>query len=95
MTTGLASKQFFTFPHSSITVNRVGYGAMRLAGPRAWGPPADPDNAVTVLQEAVSCGVNHIDTAYMYGPSVVNQLIRKALHPYPAGLTIAESWWPP
>ncbi len=88
MDTSLQSTDSFTFPHSSIKVNRMGYGAMRLAGPRSWGPPADPDNAVAVLQELVSCGVNHIDTADMYGPHVVNQLIKKALYPYPTGLTI-------
>ena len=78
----------FTFPHTSITVNRMGYGAMRLAGPHSWGPPDDMNKAVAVLREAVACGVDHIDTADMYGPHVVNQIIRKALHPYPSGLTI-------
>ena len=78
----------FTFPHSSIRVSRMGYGAMRLAGPHSWGPPNDIDNAIAVLREAVACGVDHIDTADMYGPHVVNQIIRKALHPYPANLTI-------
>jgi aryl-alcohol dehydrogenase-like predicted oxidoreductase len=78
----------FTFPGTSLTVQRVGYGAMQLAGPGVWGPPRDPDAAVAVLREAVAAGVNHIDTADFYGPHVTNQLIRKALHPYPTGLVI-------
>jgi pyridoxine 4-dehydrogenase len=78
----------FTFGKSSLTVNRMGYGAMQLAGPGVWGPPKDPDAAVTVLREAVAAGVNHIDTADYYGPHVTNQIVRKALHPYPAGLVI-------
>jgi aryl-alcohol dehydrogenase-like predicted oxidoreductase len=78
----------FTFPRTSITVNRIGYGAMQLAGPGVWGPPKDPDAAVAVLREAVASGVNHIDTSDFYGPHITNQLIRKALHPYPASLTI-------
>ena len=86
--TDLDGGERFTFPHSSLSVNRIGYGAMRLAGPHSWGPPADPDKAVALLREAVACGVDHIDTADMYGPHVVNQLIRKALHPYPKELVI-------
>ena len=78
----------FKLPLSSITVNRMGYGAMRLAGSHSWGPPNDMDNAVTVLREAVARGVDHIDTAEMYGPHIVNQLIKKALYPYQAALTI-------
>ena len=78
----------FTFPGTSLTVHRLGYGAMQLAGPGVFGPPKDPDGAVTVLREAVAAGVNHIDTADFYGPHVTNQIIRKALHPYPAGLVI-------
>jgi pyridoxine 4-dehydrogenase len=78
----------FTFPGTSLTVHRIGYGAMQLAGPGVWGPPRDPDGAVAVLREAVASGVNHIDTADFYGPHVTNQIIRKALHPYPAGLVI-------
>jgi aryl-alcohol dehydrogenase-like predicted oxidoreductase len=66
----------------------VGYGAMQLAGPGVFGPPKDPDGAVTVLRAAVAAGVNHIDTSDFYGPHVTNQIIRKALHPYPAGLVI-------
>ena len=80
----------FTFPKTSLTVQRMGYGAMQLAGPGVWGPPKDPDAAVAVLREAVAAGVNHIDTSDYYGPHVTNQLIRKALHPYPAGLVIAS-----
>jgi pyridoxine 4-dehydrogenase len=78
----------FTFPGTSLTVHRIGYGAMRLAGPGVWGPPKDPDAAVAVLREAVAAGVNHIDTSDYYGPHVTNQIIRKALHPYPTGLVI-------
>ncbi len=78
----------FTFPGTSVTVNRIGYGAMQLAGRGVWGPPKDPDAAVAVLREAVASGVNHIDTSDYYGPHVTNQIIRQALHPYPAGLVI-------
>jgi aryl-alcohol dehydrogenase-like predicted oxidoreductase len=78
----------FTFPGTSLTVHRIGYGAMQLAGPGVWGPPADPDAAVAVLREAVAAGVNHIDTADFYGPHVTNQIIRQALYPYATGLVI-------
>src|SRR6267154_2317968 len=78
----------FTFPGTALTVHRIGYGAMQLAGPGVWGPPKDPDAAVAVLREAVAAGVNHIDTADFYGPHITNQIIRQALHPYPAGLVI-------
>jgi pyridoxine 4-dehydrogenase len=78
----------FTFPGTPLTVNRIGYGAMQLAGPGVWGPPKDPDAAVAVLREAVAAGVNHIDTSDYYGPHVTNQIIRRALSPYPAGLVI-------
>ncbi len=78
----------FTFPGTSMTVQRMGYGAMQLAGPGVWGPPRDPDGAVAVLREAVAAGVNHIDTSDYYGPHVTNQIIRQALHPYPSGLVI-------
>jgi len=70
------------------TVNRMGYGAMQLAGPGVFGPPRDKDEAVAVLREAVASGVNHIDTSDYYGPHVTNQLIREALQPYPDDLTI-------
>ena len=75
-------------PRTSLTVHRMGYGAMQLAGPGIYGPPKDPDAAVAVLRAAVDAGVDHIDTADFYGPHVTNLLIRKALHPYPAGLVI-------
>jgi pyridoxine 4-dehydrogenase len=71
-----------------LTVTRVGYGAMQLAGPGVWGPPKDPDAAIAVLREAVASGVNHIDTSDYYGPHVTNQIIRRALHPYPKDLVI-------
>src|ERR1700751_2872136 len=78
----------FTFGKTSLTVNRMGYGAMQLAGLGVWGPPRDPDGAVTVLREAIEAGVNHIDTSDFYGPHVTNQIIKQALHPYPNGLVI-------
>jgi len=78
----------FTFPGTSLTVDRIGYGAMQLAGPGVWGPPKDPEGAIAVLREAVAAGVNHIDTSDYYGPYFTNQIIRKALHPYPKGLVI-------
>jgi pyridoxine 4-dehydrogenase len=78
----------FTFPGTAMTVNRVGYGAMQLAGPQVWGPPRDVETAVAVLREAVAAGVNHIDTSDFYGPHVTNQIIKKALHPYTDDLTI-------
>jgi pyridoxine 4-dehydrogenase len=78
----------FTFPGTSLTVRRMGYGAMQLAGPGVYGPPKDPDGAVAVLREAIAAGVNHIDTSDYYGPHVTNQIIRQALHPYPEGLVI-------
>jgi len=78
----------FTFPGTSLTVHRMGYGAMRLSGPGIFGPPQDRDAAVAVLREAVAAGVNHIDTSDYYGPHITNQIIREALHPYPAGLVI-------
>ena len=78
----------FTFPGTSLTVRRIGYGAMQLAGPGVFGPPKDPDAAIAVLREAVAAGVNHIDTSDYDGPHVTNQIIKKALHPYPAGLVI-------
>ncbi len=78
----------FTFPGTSMTVKRMGYGAMQLAGPQVWGPPRDPAAAIAVLREAVESGVNHIDTSDFYGPHVTNQLIKQALHPYPEDLVI-------
>jgi len=78
----------FTLPGTSISLKRMGYGAMQLAGPEVWGPPRDMDAAVAVLREAVAAGINHIDTSDYYGPHVTNQIIRQALHPYPDGLVI-------
>jgi len=78
----------FTLPGTDTTLNRLGYGAMQLAGPGVFGPPKDHDAAIAVLREAVASGVNHIDTSDFYGPHVTNQLIREALHPYPEDLTI-------
>jgi pyridoxine 4-dehydrogenase len=77
-----------TFTLGGRTVNRLGYGAMQLAGPGVFGPPKDHDMALAVLREAVAQGVNHIDTSDFYGPHVTNQIIREALHPYPDDLTI-------
>ena len=71
-----------------LTVTRMGYGAMQLAGPRVFGPPADHDGAVAVLREAIELGVTHIDTSDYYGPHVTNQIIKEALHPYPDSLRI-------
>jgi pyridoxine 4-dehydrogenase len=82
----------FSLPGTSMTVNRMGYGAMQLAGrdgnKLVWGPPRDIDAALAVLRLAVANGVNHIDTSDFYGPHVTNQIIRKALHPYPDDLVI-------
>ena len=78
----------FTLSGTSTNLNRMGYGAMQLAGPEVWGPPRDIDAAIAVLREAIAAGVNHIDTSDYYGPHVTNQIIKKALHPYPAGLVI-------
>ena len=78
----------FTFPGTSLTVQRMGYGAMQLAGPGVWGPPKDRDGAVAVLRSAVEAGVDHIDTADFYGPHFTNRVIREALHPYPDDLVI-------
>jgi aryl-alcohol dehydrogenase-like predicted oxidoreductase len=80
----------FTFAGTSLTVRRMGYGAMQLSGPGIFGPPKDPDTAVAVLREAVAAGVNHIDTSDFYGPHITNEIIRKALYPYPAGLVIVS-----
>jgi pyridoxine 4-dehydrogenase len=78
----------FTLPGTTMTVDRMGYGAMQLAGPQVWGPPRDVDAAVAVLREAVEAGVNHIDTSDFYGPHVTNQIIKRALHPYQDDLVI-------
>ena len=94
----------FTFPGTSMTVYRMGYGAMQLTGPQVWGPPRDADQAIAVLREAVAAGVNHIDTSDYYGPHVTNLIIKRALHPYPDNLVIVtkvgarraqDKSWPP
>ena len=78
----------FALPNTSLTLHRIGYGAMQLAGPEVWGQPRDVNAAVAVLREAVASGVNHIDTSDFYGPHVTNQIIKQALHPYPESLVI-------
>ena len=84
----LSIDQFGTFTLGTKTVNRLGYGAMQLAGPGVFGPPKDADAARAVLRSAVASGVNHIDTSDFYGPHLTNRLIREALHPYPDDLVI-------
>ncbi len=78
----------FTLPGTSLTLNRMGYGAMRLAGPHVFGPPKDVPAAIAILRQAVASGVNHIDTSDFYGPHSTNQIIRQALHPYAEKLVI-------
>ena len=93
-----------TYHLGSLTVHRIGFGAMQLCGPGVMGPPRDHDQAIAVLRTAVEAGVDHIDTAQYYGPDVSNQLIREALHPYPDNLVLvskvgavrdAQGGWPP
>ncbi|MBQ1013719.1 oxidoreductase, partial [Micromonospora sp. M51] len=93
-----------TWTLGGLTVTRFGYGAMQLAGPGVMGPPADRDGALAVLRTAVELGITHIDTSAAYGPTVTNQLIREALHPYPDSLHIVtkvganrdpQGGWPP
>ncbi len=84
----MAMQRSFTFPGTTMTLDRMGYGAMQLAGPHVFGPPKDRAAAVAVLREAVESGVNHIDTSDFYGPHVTNQIIKEALHPYRDGLVI-------
>ena len=79
-----------TFTLGTHTVGRVGFGAMQLPGPGVFGPPRDHDEAVAVLRRAIELGIDHIDTAQFYGPNVANELIREALHPYPANLTLVS-----
>jgi len=88
MTSQISAAGTFTLPGTALTINRMGYGAMQLAGPHVWGPPKNVEEAVAVLREAVDAGVNHIDTSDFYGPHVTNQIIKQALHPYPAHLVI-------
>src|SRR3954465_6109787 len=104
MTKRLDTGGSFTLLGTSMTLHRMGYGAMQLAGPHVWGPPPDVDGAIAVLREAVASGVNHIDTSDYYGPPITNQLIKQALHPYPDDLVIvtkvgarraADKSWPP
>jgi aryl-alcohol dehydrogenase-like predicted oxidoreductase len=78
----------FTLPDTSIALHRMGYGAMQLAGPQVYGPPRDVDAAIAVLREVVAVGVNHIDTSDYYGPHITNQIIKRALYPYPDHLVI-------
>jgi pyridoxine 4-dehydrogenase len=78
----------FTLPGTNLSLKRMGYGAMQLAGPQVWGPPRDRDAAIAVLQEAVAAGINHIDTSDYYGPHVTNQIIKQALHPYQEDLVL-------
>ena len=78
------------YPLGDWPVNRVGYGAMQLTGPGVFGPPPDHGEAIALLRTAIDLGVDHIDTAQYYGPDVVNDLIREALHPYPDGLAIVS-----
>ncbi len=82
----------FTFPGTSSTVNRLGYGAMQLAGPEVFGPPKDREQAKAVLREAIESGINHIDTSDYYGPHITNQIICEALHPYPKNLVIVTKF---
>jgi pyridoxine 4-dehydrogenase len=102
MTTKTPAGGTFTMA-GDVTVTRMGYGAMQLAGPHVFGPPADRDGAVAVLREAIELGITHIDTSDYYGPHVTNQIIREALHPYPDSLHVvtkvgarrdAEGGWP-
>ncbi|WP_435168612.1 oxidoreductase [Falsirhodobacter sp. 1013] len=88
MTTPASAAGRFTVPGTALSVNRMGYGAMQLAGPHVFGPPKNPQEALAVLCEAVALGIDHIDTSDFYGPHVTNALIREALHPYPAGLVL-------
>ena len=78
----------FTPAGTSLALNRMGYGAMQLTGPMAFGPPRDRQAALAVVREAVRLGVNHIDTSDYYGPHIANEIIREAIHPYPKGLVI-------
>jgi pyridoxine 4-dehydrogenase len=80
----------FTFPGTSLSVQRMGYGAMQLSGPYVWGPPRDPEAARAVLREALALGIDHFDTSDAYGPHITNQLIRSTLHPYPEHVVIVS-----
>ena len=78
----------FTPAGTSLALNRMGYGAMQLTGPMAFGPPRDRQAALAVVREAVRLGINHIDTSDYYGPHIANEIIREAIHPYPKDLVI-------
>jgi pyridoxine 4-dehydrogenase len=93
----------FTFKGTSLAVNRIGYGAIQLTGPMAWGDPPDRAEALAVVKEVLSLGINHIDTSDFYGPHTANRIIREAIHPYPENLVIvtkvgtrrgADKSWP-
>jgi aryl-alcohol dehydrogenase-like predicted oxidoreductase len=88
MTNPIVAGGNFALPGTATNLNRMGYGAMQLAGPQVWGPPRDVDGAIAVLREAIAAGVNHVDTSDFYGPHVTNQIIKRALHPYAHGLVI-------
>ena len=88
MTSQASAAGRFTFPGTDLSVNRMGYGAMQLAGPHVFGPPKNPDEARAVLREAITLGIDHSDTSDFYGPYVTNELIREALHPYPQDLVL-------
>src|SRR3954464_1026220 len=88
MNTSSLTQDHFTPTNCDIRFNRIGYGAMQLAGPHVWGPPKDRNAAIAVLREAIELGINHIDTSDFYGPHVTNQIIREALHPYRDNLTL-------
>lgn len=90
MTLPAAAAGRLTFPGTSISVNRMGYGAMQLAGPHVFGPPKDEDEARAVLHAAIELGIDHIDTSDFYGPYVTNRLIREALEPYPDNLVLVS-----
>ncbi|MBS1992773.1 MAG: oxidoreductase [Cyanobacteria bacterium SZAS LIN-3] len=80
----------YRLPGTNLTIKRMGYGAMQLSGPEIFGPPRDMGEAIAVLKEAIELGINHIDTSDYYGPHITNQIIRKALHPYPKDLVIVS-----
>src|SRR5499427_5541053 len=89
MPTELPASSAGTISLGDLTVNRLGYGAMRITGKGIWGPPSDHAAALSTLRRAVELGVNFIDTADSYGPNISEELIAEALHPYPADLVIA------
>src|SRR5262245_55198008 len=89
----MVSKQLggrFTFPGTSMMVNRMGYGAMQLTGPMVWGEPGDRDEAIAVVREAIELGIDHIDTSDYYGPHVANRILKEAIYPYPERLVIVS-----